>query len=91
MIQPTKGEKRILDIPPHARVCNYQPPSHSSPLLFQTTFQNVDRDRSGAIEAAELMTAIQTYGYQLSPRALDIIVKRYSKRSNGVFRGWLLL
>jgi hypothetical protein len=49
----------------------------------QGTFARIDRDRSGTVNAKELNEAIRSYGYSLTPKALDVLVKRYSKRSNG--------
>lgn len=37
-----------------------------------------DRDRSGTVEPHELHQAIASFGYNLSPQALAIIVQRYS-------------
>lgn len=44
----------------------------------QNTFTQYDRDRSGTCEPHELHTAVASFGYNLSPQALNIIVKRYS-------------
>ena len=35
-----------------------------------------DRDRSGTVEPHELHQAIASWGYNLTPQALNIIVKR---------------
>ncbi|XP_068179181.1 sorcin-like isoform X2 [Antennarius striatus] len=45
---------------------------------WKTTFMNYDRDRSGTMEGHELQQAITAFGYNLSPQALGIIMKRYS-------------
>ena len=38
-----------------------------------------DRDRSGTVEVHELQQAIISWGYNLSPSALNIIMKRLVK------------
>jgi len=45
---------------------------------WKTTFMQYDRDRSGTIDPSELHQAIAAWGYRLTPRALNIIVTRYS-------------
>jgi len=45
---------------------------------WKKTFMQYDRDRSGTIEAHELHNTIASWGYKLSPPALNVIVKRYS-------------
>lgn len=45
---------------------------------WKNTFMQYDRDRSGTVEPHELHAAIQAWGYNLTPQALNIIVKRYS-------------
>ena len=37
-----------------------------------------DMDHSGSVEPHELHACIASFGYQLTPQALNIIVKRYS-------------
>ncbi|XP_035692032.1 sorcin-like [Branchiostoma floridae] len=44
---------------------------------WKTTFMQYDRDRSGTVEPHELQAALTSWGYNLSPQALNIIVKRY--------------
>jgi len=45
---------------------------------WRATFAQYDRDRSGSVEPHELHAAISSWGYSLSPQALNIVVKRYS-------------
>ncbi|XP_057293018.1 sorcin-like isoform X2 [Hydractinia symbiolongicarpus] len=45
---------------------------------WKTTFMQYDRDRSGTVEPHEMHGAIQSWGYNLTPQALNIIIKRYS-------------
>jgi hypothetical protein len=42
-----------------------------------------DADRSGSIENRELANAIREFGWNLSPPAVEVMVRRYSRRSNG--------
>jgi len=45
---------------------------------WKNTFMQYDRDRSGTVEPHELHQAIASWGYHLTPQALNVIVKRYS-------------
>ncbi|XP_040900362.1 sorcin isoform X2 [Toxotes jaculatrix] len=45
---------------------------------WKNTFASFDRDRSGTVEGHELQQAIATMGYNLSPQAMNCIMKRYS-------------
>ncbi|XP_059195219.1 sorcin-like isoform X2 [Centropristis striata] len=45
---------------------------------WKTTFMSYDRDRSGTVEGPELQLALTTMGYNLSPQAMNILMKRYS-------------
>lgn len=45
---------------------------------WRGTFYQYDADRSGTVEPHELHRAIQSWGYNLSPQALNITVKRYA-------------
>ncbi|XP_068615890.1 sorcin-like [Brachionichthys hirsutus] len=45
---------------------------------WKSAFMAFDRDRSGTMEAAELQQAVATFGYNLSPQALGVVMKRYS-------------
>ncbi|XP_033495737.1 sorcin [Epinephelus lanceolatus] len=48
---------------------------------WKNTFASYDRDRSGTVEGHELQQALSTMGFNLSPQAMNILMKRYS--SNG--------
>ena len=39
---------------------------------------NFDRDRSGTVEPHELQQALVAFGYNLSPQAMGVLVRRYS-------------
>uniref|UniRef100_A0A1A8H0R5 EF-hand domain-containing protein n=1 Tax=Nothobranchius korthausae TaxID=1143690 RepID=A0A1A8H0R5_9TELE len=45
---------------------------------WKATFGSFDRDHSGAVEGPEMQQAIRSMGYNLSPQALNCIMKRYS-------------
>uniref|UniRef100_A0A3B5L5U1 EF-hand domain-containing protein n=1 Tax=Xiphophorus couchianus TaxID=32473 RepID=A0A3B5L5U1_9TELE len=45
---------------------------------WKATFSSFDRDHSGTVEGHELQQAITTMGYNLSPQAMNCIMKRYS-------------
>ncbi len=59
--------------------------------LFQTTFMQFDRDRSGTVEPHELQQAITTFGYRLSPQAIGVIIRRYSTASRVAFDQFVAL
>lgn len=52
---------------------------------WKNTFASYDRDRSGTVEGPELQHAITTMGYNLSPQAMNIIMKRYSTHGRIAF------
>ena len=54
-------------------------------VILQGNFMQYDRDRSGSIEPHELHACIESFGYQLTPQALNIIVKRYSTNGSIMF------
>lgn len=37
-----------------------------------------DRDRSGTVEPHELQQALTSFGYNLSPQAMGVMLRRYS-------------
>lgn len=45
---------------------------------WKSVFASYDRDRSGTVEGVEMQQAVTSMGYNLSPQALNIIMKRYS-------------
>lgn len=49
---------------------------------WQATFKRFDHDRSGTIEARELFNALSSFGYNLSPRLVDLLQKKYSECHN---------
>nr|XP_046255555.1 sorcin-like [Scatophagus argus] len=52
---------------------------------WKSTFASYDRDCSGTMEGPELQQAIASMGYNLSPQAMNIIMKRYSTNSRIAF------
>lgn len=45
---------------------------------WKATFTSYDRDHSGSVEGHEMQQAITTMGFNLSPQAMNCIMKRYS-------------
>ncbi|XP_056902222.1 sorcin isoform X1 [Takifugu flavidus] len=45
---------------------------------WKSTFATYDQDRSGTVEGHELQKAISSLGYNLSPQAMNVIMKRFS-------------
>lgn len=45
---------------------------------WKSLFMNYDRDRSGTVDPQELQQALGSMGFNLSPQALNCIVKRFS-------------
>uniref|UniRef100_A0A3Q3VRS0 EF-hand domain-containing protein n=1 Tax=Mola mola TaxID=94237 RepID=A0A3Q3VRS0_MOLML len=45
---------------------------------WKSTFATYDRDHSGTVEVQELQHAITSMGYNLSPQAMNVIMKRFS-------------
>eukprot|EP00794_Sanderia_malayensis_P003131 gene3131-3599_t len=56
---------------------------------WKNTFFQYDADRSGTVEPHELHNAIRSWGYNLTPQALNIIVKRYSMDSRITFDNFI--
>ncbi|KAM9353824.1 sorcin [Symphorus nematophorus] len=52
---------------------------------WKNTFASYDHDRSGTVEGPELQHAISAMGYNLSPQAMNIIMKRYSTQGRITF------
>ena len=50
---------------------------------------NFDRDRSGTVEGYELQQALVAFGYNLSPQALGVILRRYSTGGKVSFDGFV--
>ncbi|XP_054476934.1 sorcin [Anoplopoma fimbria] len=52
---------------------------------WKTTFMSYDRDRSGTVEAQEMQQALTAMGFNLSPQAFTIVMKRHSLAGRVVF------
>uniref|UniRef100_A0A672HFQ8 Grancalcin n=1 Tax=Salarias fasciatus TaxID=181472 RepID=A0A672HFQ8_SALFA len=52
---------------------------------WKQNFTTFDRDRSGTIERLEMTQAINAMGYHVSPRVLDVMMKRYSREGRIYF------
>ncbi|KAJ9050113.1 hypothetical protein DSO57_1017449 [Entomophthora muscae] len=50
---------------------------------WKQCFQGFDADRSGTIDQKELSSALQTFGYNLSDRFVQILIKQFDKKSRG--------
>uniref|UniRef100_A0A1B6L5L5 EF-hand domain-containing protein n=1 Tax=Graphocephala atropunctata TaxID=36148 RepID=A0A1B6L5L5_9HEMI len=50
---------------------------------WQSCFRSFDKDSSGNIDKLELLTALQTFGYRLSPETVDNIVKKFDRGEDG--------
>lgn len=46
---------------------------------WKQNFMMFDQDRSGTVEPHEMSQAVNAMGYRVSPQALNVIIKRYSK------------
>lgn len=51
---------------------------------WQTTFKSYDRDNSGAIDQGELKAALTSFGYRLSDRFYDLLVRKFDRSGRGV-------
>ncbi|KAJ9072779.1 hypothetical protein DSO57_1023710 [Entomophthora muscae] len=55
-----------------------------SPFNMETVrLMDSDADRSGTIDQKELSSALQTFGYNLSDRFVQILIKQFDKKSRG--------
>ena len=52
---------------------------------------NFDRDRSGTVEPHELQQALVTFGYNLSPQAQGVMLRRYSNQGRVPFDAFVAL
>ncbi|XP_045193614.1 programmed cell death protein 6-like isoform X1 [Mercenaria mercenaria] len=50
---------------------------------WQNCFRSYDRDNSGAIDRNELKTALTSFGYRLSDRFYDVLVKKFDRSGRG--------
>lgn len=51
---------------------------------WQTTFRSYDRDNSGSIDKNELKQSLTAFGYRLSDRFYDILIKKFDRSGRGV-------
>ncbi|XP_071803152.1 grancalcin-like isoform X2 [Asterias amurensis] len=52
---------------------------------WKQTFTQFDADRSGTIQGHELHNAIKSFGYNLSPQCLGVLIRRYEKSGHITF------
>ena len=50
---------------------------------WQTTFKSYDRDNSGSIDKNELKTAMTSFGYRLSDRFYDLLIRKFDRTGRG--------
>ncbi|KAK7491375.1 hypothetical protein BaRGS_00017353 [Batillaria attramentaria] len=50
---------------------------------WQGCFRNFDRDNSGSIDKNELKTALASFGYRLSDRFYDVLVRKFDRLGRG--------
>lgn len=50
---------------------------------WQTTFKSYDRDNSGSIDKQELKTALTSFGYRLSDRFYDVLIRKFDRSGRG--------
>jgi len=50
---------------------------------WQTTFRGYDRDNSGSIDKNELRTALTSFGYRLSEKFYDILIRKFDRQGRG--------
>ncbi|XP_020625427.1 programmed cell death protein 6-like [Orbicella faveolata] len=51
---------------------------------WQNTFRTYDKDNSGHIDKNELKTALTSFGYRLSDRFYEILIKKFDRSGRGV-------
>lgn len=51
---------------------------------WQTTFKSYDRDNSGSIDKNELKSALTSFGYRLSDKFYDLLVRKFDRSGRGV-------
>jgi len=54
---------------------------------WQGVFRHFDRDRSGTIEGHELSEALRSFGYNLSPQLLNLVIQKYSSQPTTIGYG----
>ncbi|XP_060817812.1 programmed cell death protein 6 isoform X2 [Bombus pascuorum] len=50
---------------------------------WENCFKSFDRDNSGNIDRNELKTALQNFGYRLSDRIIDTLIRKYDRAGRG--------
>lgn len=50
---------------------------------WQNCFRGFDRDNSGSIDRNELLQALTTFGYKLSPGFVDLLIKKFDRQGRG--------
>ena len=50
---------------------------------WQKTFRSYDADNSGSIDKHELKTALTSFGYRLSDKFYDILIRKFDRSARG--------
>ncbi|KAL0064073.1 hypothetical protein AAF712_008932 [Marasmius tenuissimus] len=50
---------------------------------WQNVFRHFDKDQSGSIDGSELSSALQQFGYNLSPELLNLVQRKYDPKGSG--------
>jgi len=50
---------------------------------WQNCFRGYDRDNSGSIDRNELKTALTSFGYRLSDKFYDILIRKFDRQGRG--------
>lgn len=50
---------------------------------WQNCFRSFDRDNSGNIDKQELTTALSTFGYRLSDKLVETLIRKFDRIGNG--------
>jgi len=52
-------------------------------LQWEKVFRKFDEDQSGAIDKSEFRKALETFGYRLSDRFYDLLIKKFDRTGRG--------
>lgn len=53
---------------------------------WQETFRSFDKDNSGSIDRDELKQALTTFGYRLSDRFYDLLIRKFDRSGSAAIR-----
>ena len=58
---------------------------------WKQTFEYLDKDKSGSLDAQEISSAVTSFGFRLSPTALAAVMKRYNTNGKVYFDDFIAL